>query len=413
MTNNERVVVTGLGVISSIGIGKKQFWEAALSGKSGVSEITSFDTSGFKCHRGGEVKNFNPEDFIPARKNKFLGRASQLAIAASVLALEDSGLSFKNILKTKTGVLVGTTMGEKPLEELVQSWVKGGLRDIDRRRVLQASANNLSANVSLHFMIKGQNYLFPTACAAGNYSIGYGFDLIRNGEIEYALAGGAEALSYTAYMGFQRLYAMATDKCQPFDKNRKGMILGEGAGILLLERLDLALERNANIYAEILGYGLSCDAYHATALEPSGITKVMEKALKETNLLYTDVDFICSHGTGTPMNDKIESQAIKNVFQERYREIPVNSIKAMLGHSMGAASAIEAITCCLSVKENIIAPTINYETPDPECDIDCVPNTARKKEVFVALNNAFAFGGNNSSLVITKFKENKKGGHLD
>ncbi len=370
MDNNHRVVVTGLGVVSSIGIGKKQFWEAALSGKSGISEITSFDTRGFKCHRGGEVKNFRPEDFIPARKIKFLGRASQLAIAASALALKDSGLSFKNILKTKFGVLIGTTMGEKTLEELVQSWLKGRVRDIDRRRVLQASVNNLSANVSLHFKIKGQNYLFPTACAAGNYSIGYGFDLIRNGEIEYALAGGSEALSYTAYMGFQLLFAMATDKCQPFDKNRKGMMLGEGSGILLLERLDSALERSANIYAEILGYGLSCDAYQATAPELGGITKVMRKALKEAGLLYKDVDFICSHGTGTPMNDKVESQAIKNVFKERCKEIPVNSIKSMLGHSMGAASAIEAITCCLSVKENIISPTINNETSDTECDID-------------------------------------------
>ncbi len=404
MANNHRVVVTGLGVISSIGIGKKQFWEAALAGASGISDISSFDTSGFKCHRGGEVKNFKPEDFISARKIKFLGRASQLAIAASALALEDSGLFFKNILKTKAGVLIGTTMGEKPLEELVQSWVKGGLRDIDRRRVLQASANNLSANVSLHFKIKGQNYLFPTACAAGNYSIGYGFDLIRNGEIEYALAGGSDAFFYVAYIGFQSLYAMATDKCQPFDKNRKGMMLGEGSGILLLERLDSALERGANIYAEILGYGLSCDAYHATATEPGGITKVMQKALKEAGLSYKDVDLICSHGTGTPMNDKVETQAIKNVFKERYREIPVNSIKSMLGHCMGAASAIEAITCCLSVKEDIIAPTINYETPDPECDIDCVPNTSRKKEVNVAINNAFAFGGNNSCLVIKKFK---------
>jgi 3-oxoacyl-[acyl-carrier-protein] synthase II len=403
MSNKDRVVVTGLGVVSSIGIGRKRFWEAALSGASGISEISAFDTSGFKCHRGGEVKDFKPEDFIPGRKVKFLGRASQLAIAASSLALEDSGLSIKDIPKTKVGVLIGTTMGEKPLEELVQSWVKGGLRDLDRRRIMQASANNLSANVSLHFKVKGQNYLFPTACAAGNYSIGYGFDLIKNGELEYALAGGADAFFYVAYIGFQRLYAMATDKCQPFDKNRKGMMLGEGSGMLLLERLDSALERGANIYAEILGYGLSCDAYHATAPEAGGISKVMQKALKEAGLTYKDVDLICSHGTGTPMNDKVESQAIKNVFKERSKEIPVNSIKSMLGHSMGAASAIEAITCCLSVKDDVVAPTINYETPDPECEIDCVPNTARKKTVNVALNNAFAFGGNNSCLVLKKY----------
>jgi 3-oxoacyl-[acyl-carrier-protein] synthase II len=196
---------------------------------------------------------------------------------------------------------------------------------------------------------------------------------------------------------------MSPDNCQPFDKNRKGMMLGEGSGILLLESLDSALDRGANIYAEILGYGLSCDAYHATAPDPNGITRVMEKALKETGLTYKDVDFICTHGTGTPTNDKVECQAIKNVFKDRYKEIPINSIKSMLGHAMGAASAIEAISCCLSVKDDIIAPTINYETPDPECDLDCVPNQSRKMKVNIALNNGFAFGGNNSCLVIKKF----------
>lgn len=401
--NNARVVVTGLGVVSSIGIGRKEFWKALLSGKSGISEITSFDTTGFKCQRGGEVKNFHPEDFIPKRRIKFLGRASQLAIAASGLALEDAGLSPKSFPKSKIGVLIGTTMGEKPLEELVQSWVKGGLKDIDRRRILQASANNLSANVSLHFKTRGPNYLFPTACAAGNYAIGYGFDLIKNGDLEYVLAGGSDAFFYVAYIGFQRLYAMSPDKCRPFDKNRKGMMLGEGSGILLLESLDSALDRGANIYAEVLGYGLSCDAYHATAPDPNGITRVMEKALKETGLTYKDVDFICTHGTGTPMNDKVECQAIKNVFKERYKDIPVNSIKSMLGHTMGAASAIEAISCCLTVKNDIIVPTINFETADPDCDLDCVANQARQRQVNIALNNGFAFGGNNSCLVIKKF----------
>ncbi len=397
------VVVTWLGVVSSIGIGRKDFWKAIISGKSGITEITSFDTTGFKCRRGGEVKNFNPEDFIPKRRVKFLGRASQFAIAASALALEDAGLSPKSFPKSKIGVLIGTTMGEKPLEELVQSWVKGGLKDIDRRRILQASANNLSANVSLHFKTRGPNYLFPTACAAGNYAIGYGFDLISNGDLEYVLAGGADAFFYVAYVGFQRLYAMSPDKCQPFDKNRKGMMLGEGSGILLLESLDSALDRGANIYAEIVGYGLSCDAYHATTPDPNGITRVMEKALKETGLTYKDVDFICTHGTGTPTNDKVECYAIKNVFKERSKEIPVNSIKSMLGHTMGAASAIEAISCCLTVKNDIIAPTINFQTPDPDCDLDCVPNQAREMKVNIALNNGFAFGGNNSCLVIKKF----------
>ena len=399
-----RVVVTGLGVISSIGIGRKDFWEAALAGKSGISDITSFDTSAFKCKRGGEVKDFNPEAFIPKRKVKFLGRASQLAISASLLALEDAGLTAKSLMpKSKTGVFIGTTMGEKPVEDLAQAWAKSGMRELDRRRIIQASANNLSANVCHFLKTQGHNYLFPTACAAGNYAIGYACDLIRNGEIDHAIAGGADAFFYIAYMGFQSLYAMALEKCQPFDKNRKGMMLGEGAGILLLESLDKALKRGANIYAEILGYGLSCDAHHATAPDPEGITMVISKALKETGLTYKDIDFICTHGTATPMNDKVECLAIKNILKERAKQVPINSIKSMLGHPMGAASAIEAASCCLTVKNDIIAPTINYETPDPECDLDCVPNTARKMKVSIALNNGFAFGGNNSCLVIKKF----------
>ena len=390
-------------MVSSVGIGKKAFWDALISGKSGISEITAFDTAAFKCHRAGEVKNFNPEDFISKRRVKFLGRASQMAISASVMALEDARLSAKNLPKAKTGVIIGTTIGEKPLEELMQTWARGGLKDIYREKILQASVNNISANTAIYFKAQGQNYMFSTACAAGNYAIGYGFDLIRRGDLECVFAGGADSFFYVAYIGFQRLYAMAQEKCQPFDKNRKGMMLGEGSGILLLERLDLALKRNAPIYAELAGYGLACDAYHVTAPDPEGIAKTMEKALKESGLTYKDVDYINAHGTGTPTNDKVECQAIKKVFKERYKEVAVSSIKSMLGHSMGAASAIEAIACCLAVKEGIIPPTINYEAPDPECDIDCVPNVARKKAVGVALNNGFAFGGNNATLVIKKF----------
>jgi len=405
MKDKQRVVITGLGVVSSIGIGKPAFWEACLSGKSGISEIASFDTSGFKCHRGAEVKNFNPADFIPKRKVRFLGRASQMAISASLFALDDAGLASKNLPKAKTGVIIGTTIGEKPLEELVQTWTRGGLKEIDRKRILQSSVNNISANTAIYFKAQGKNYVFSTACAAGNYAVGYGFDSIRNGSLDYCLAGGSDSFFYVAFIGFQRLYAMAQEKCQPFDKNRKGMMLGEGAGILLLERLDLALKRNASLYGEILGYGLSCDAFHPTAPDADGIARAMEKALKESGLTYRDVDYISAHGTGTPTNDKIECQAIKKVFKDRYRDIAVSSIKSMLGHSMGAASAIEAIACCLTVKEDIIPPTINFETPDPECDIDCVPNQARKKIVNVALNNGFAFGGNNACLVIKKFHQ--------
>jgi 3-oxoacyl-[acyl-carrier-protein] synthase II len=398
-----RVVVTGLGVVSSVGIGKDEFWESIISGKSGISRVTSFDTKEFRCHYAGEIKNFIPEDFIAKRKIQFLGRTSQLAIIATSLALKDSRLSMRNISKERIGVFIGTTMGERPLEESIDAWIKEGANNISKVKILQSSPNNLSTNIANYFKLQGPNYLIPTACAAGNYAIGYGFDLIKKGDIDYAVVGGADSFSKFAFCGFHRLYAMAPEKCQPFDKNRKGMLVGEGAGILFLESLDSALKRRANIYAEILGYGLSCDAYHMTASQVEGIEKVIRKALREANIQKEDVDYISAHGTGTQGNDRTECAAIKRIFKGVYKIIPVSSIKSMLGHTMGAAAAIEALACCLIVRENIIPPTMNFEIPDPECDIDCVPNKEKIKRVNIALNNGFAFGGNNSCLVISKF----------
>ncbi|KPK30670.1 MAG: hypothetical protein AMK70_13755 [Nitrospira bacterium SG8_35_1] len=400
---DRRVVVTGLGIISSVGIGKDDFWKSILQGKSGISRVTSFDTEELRCHFAGEIKNFNPEDFIPRRKIPFLGSTSQLSIAATSLALQDAGFSGKKNNGCRTGVFIGTTMGEKPLEESVDVWVKEGYEKLSKVKVLQCSANNISANISIHFKLDGPSYLIPTACAAGNYAIGYGFDFIKRGDLDYAIVGGADAFSALAFIGFHRIYAMASEKCQPFDRNRKGMLVGAGAAILFLESLESALRRNADIYAEIPGYGISCDAFHMTASKAEGIGKAMLNALKSACIDKDEVDYINAHGTGTQGNDKTECAAIKRVFKERYKSIPVSSIKSMLGHPMGAASAIEAAACCLSVKNNYIPPTINFETPDPQCDIDCVPNKARVKRVNVALNNGFAFGGNNSCLVIKKY----------
>ncbi len=400
--NKRRVVITGLGVVSSIGIGKDAFWEGIIKGKSGISEITSLDTTDFKCHYGGEVKDFNPQDFIQKRRIKFLGKTSQLAIAAASLALKDAQMPLADIPNKTMGVIIGTTVGERPIEELISAWAKGGLKDVDRAKVFQASANNISANVGIEFKIMGLNYLIPTACAAGNYCIGYGYDLIKNGDLAFVLAGGAEAFSKVAFVGFQRLYAMSADVCRPFDKNRKGMLLGEGAGILLMESLESALKRNVRIYAEVLGYGLSCDAYHATAPDVNGIKKAMQKALNDAGISAEEIDYICAHGTGTPMNDKVESQAIKELFANKKEPVLVSSIKSMLGHCMGAASAIEAIACCLAIRDGIAPATINFETPDPECDIDCVPNIAKKADIKNVLNNGFAFGGNNCCVVFGK-----------
>ena len=397
-----RVVVTGLGVVSSVGIGKDEFWKSVISGKSGISKVSFFDTKEFRCHYAGEIKHFQPEEYISKRRLPFLGRTSQLTITAATLAFKDAKLPYKNIVK-EAGIIMGTTMGERPLEESIDTWVREGYAKISKSKILQSQANNISTNLGIYFKIPGINYLIPTACAAGNYAIGYGFDLIKSGEIKYALVGGADAFSKVAFSGFHRLYAMAPEKCQPFDKNRKGMMVGEGAGILILENLDSALHRNAEIYAEIIGYGLSCDAQHMTAPQVRGVSKSMLNALKEAGIGKEDVDYISAHGTGTPANDKTESLAIKNVFQNNYKNIAVSSLKSMIGHSMGAAAAIEAIATCLVVKEDIIPPTINYETPDPDCDIDCVPNFFRRKVVNIALKNGFAFGGNNATLVIKKY----------
>ncbi len=400
MRNKRRVVVTGLGAVTSIGIGKGHFWQGLLDGKSGISEVTAFDTTAFKCHMGGEVKKFDPEEFIPKRKVKFLGRASQLAIAAATLALKEANISSKDIPNKKVGVILGTTTGERPMEDLVQAWAKSGLKDLDRSKIFQAAVNNISANVGIEFNATGINYLIPTACAAGNYALGYAYDQIQNGDLNFALAGGADAFSHFAFAGFQRLYAMSPDICRPFDKNRKGMLLGEGAGILLLESFESAKKRNAEVYAEVIGYGLSCDAFHPTIPKLEGIKKVMEKTFKDAAISPDEIDYICAHGTGTTQNDKEESTAINALFGGR--KVPVSSIKSMLGHTMGAASALESIACCLAIKNGLIPPTINYETPDPECDIDCVPNTPREAELKVVLNNSYAFGGNNCCVAFGK-----------
>jgi len=394
---DKRIVITGLGVVSSIGIGKESFWEALTAGKSGISKITSFDTSEYPTHYGGEVKNFEPEA-------KNIGRASSLAIASAKLAVADAGIKSNNLDPLKTGVVIGTTMGESQvLEKLNDAWVKKGTEAIDPALIPQYPCNVLSLNVAQELKLSGPNFVIPNACAAGNYAIGYAYDLIRMGKAEMMLAGGTDAFSRIAFIGFNRLLAVAPEKCQPFDKNRKGMLVAEGSAMVLMETLEGALKRGANIYAEILGYGLSCDAHHMTAPFNEGIKEAIEKALSESKVPAEKVDYFSAHGTGTPANDREECLAIKKVFGDYAKKLPVSSIKSMLGHTMGAASAIEAVACALSVKNDIIPPTINYETPDPECDIDCVPNVARQARVDIALNSASAFGGNNACLVLKKF----------
>jgi len=401
---SRRVAVTGLGVVSSIGIGKDEFWKNLIQGKTGISKVESFNPAPYGRSFGGEVKNFDPLKFMLNREVKRTGRASQLAIAAAELTLTDAKIESSMLDPDKSAVLIGTTMGETSVFEIVnKAWFEKGLEEVEPFMVGRTTANLLSVNLGIHLKIGGINLVIPTACAAGNYAIGYGYDLIKEGRVDFAICGGADAFSRIAFTGFARLYAMSPDICQPFDKNRKGMLVGEGAAILILEPLEKAKERGATIYAEILGYGLSCDASHMTIPSEDGITRCMQNALKETGVSPEEVNYISAHGTGTVQNDLNECAAIKNVLGEATKKVAASSIKSMLGHCMGAASGIEAISCCLAVSEDIMPPTINYQTPDPDCDIDCVPNEARRAKVNIALNNAYAFGGNNSCVVFKKY----------
>lgn len=394
-----RVVVTGLGVVSSVGLGWQAFWDSLLAGRSGISEIQYIDTSAYSTHVGGEVSNFRPEQFIRSELVRKLGRGAQFAITATGMALKDAGLLGS---PARIGICLGTTMADvQELERINELLVAND----DERQVSGAPFARypgfaMSANVATYFGLTGPNIMIPNACAAGSYALGYAFDLLRLERVDVIIAGGAEPFSRTVFEGFSRIMAVAPERCQPFDLHRKGMIPGEGAGVFVLERYDDVRARGASPYAEILGYSLSCDAMHMTIPSVEGIVAVMKRALQSTGVTPDDIDYINAHGTGTPANDRAECLAIRQVFGSKADDLPVSSVKSMIGHAMGSASALETIACVLSARYGRIPPTINFETPDPECDIDCVPNHSRERRIKIALKNAFAFGGNNASVVI-------------
>jgi len=399
--NDRRVVVTGLGVVSSIGIGWPEFWKNLVAGKSGISKITSFDTSMYVKKNAGEIKNFNPKLYINQKKIKFLGRSSQLAIAAAKLAIEDSGYQINNLNNKSMMVSVGMTMAE--MTELERYNDSIYIKNIDspfNQVALKFPAPSISSNIAHELGLTGRNMVFSSACAAGNYSICFAYDQVRNSNVDCALAGGTDSFSRVVFTGFNRLFAIADEFCQPFDKNRTGMIPGEGAAILLLESYESALNRNAKIYAEIIGYGVSCDANHMTIPNDEVVAKAIRKCLINAELSVDEVDYICAHGTGTIENDETEVAAVFKVFQSASNTLPMSSIKSMLGHTMGAASALETVSCCMSLQQQIIPPTINFKEKDPLCNIDCVPNKARKSKLRVVFNNSQAFGGNNACLAL-------------
>jgi 3-oxoacyl-[acyl-carrier-protein] synthase II len=402
---SDRIVVTGLGVVTSIGIGREQFWKELLAGRSGVGPVAAFDTSDFPVHLGAEVKNFEPERYVFNRASARIGRASQFAIAAARLAVLDAGLPIVDSEADEIGIVIGTTSGEpRVIERFDDHYVAGDLEKIGHNFISTYPCSVLSTNVACELGLGGEVVTIPTACAAGNHAIAYAFDALRSGKAQVMLAGGADSFSRITYTGFARLGAIAPQLCQPFDLNRKGMIPGEGAAFLVLERLEHAQVRSARLYAEVAGYGLSCDANHMTAAHPQaqGGARAIEIALKSAEVDPRHVDYISAHGTGTPTNDRLETIAIKRVFGDYAHRVPISSIKSMLGHTMGAASAIESVACVLAIADGCIPPTINLLNADPECDLDFVPLVSRSCKVDVALNNAYAFGGNNSSVVFAR-----------
>lgn len=406
LMEKKRVVITGLGCITPIGIGTENFWSAAVQATNGVRPIQSIDVTSFKTKTGGEVLDFAPEEYLSSEKIESMGRSSQFAIAATTMALSQAQLNLSQINPYRIGVCVGTTMGEPQiLDKGVRLKLEQGEHALPISLPQQYPCTVIPANISREFNCRGASIIIPTACAAGNYALGYASDLIKLGRIDIAITGGSDPFSSIAFTGFNRLLATTSDVCRPFDANRNGMAVAEGAGILILESLEHAVNRGAHIYAEVLGYGLACDAFKMTIPDPEGTGGVLalQRALNNAGIQPEEVDYICAHGTGTKENDKSETLIAKKVFGDRAYKIPMSSLKSMLGHTMGAASAIEAVACVLMMNHNTVLPTINYQNPDPECDLDYVPNKASEMVLNTVVSNAYAFAGNTSAIVLRKY----------
>ena len=410
-----RVVVTGLGVVSPLGIGVDFFWKALINGTSGVGRITRFDTTGHGCQIAAEVKGFDPLQWIDKKEVKKMDTFVRYALAAGLMAVEDAHLKVSDGRQDRVGVLVGTGMGGIiMLVEQYMVLVEKGPDRVSPFFIPGIIPNMASGRLSMHLGAKGPNSCVSTACATGNHAIGDSFRIIQRGEADVMLAGGTEAvISTLCIAGFHNAKALSTRNdeperaSRPFDKERDGFVMGEGACVLVLEALDHALDRGAPIYAEVIGYGMSGDAYHVTAPAPEGEGAVqsMEGAIRDAGIPPEAVDYINAHGTSTPYNDANETLAIKRVFGDHAYRIPVSSIKSMIGHTLGAAGAIEAAATVLTLKHGIVPPTINYEFPDPDCDLDYVPNKAREVTIQLALNNSFGFGGTNATTVFRRYEE--------
>lgn len=409
----KRIVVTGMGVIHSLGFGAEEFWKSIKEGKCGISTVTRFDTAGMDTKIAAEIKNFEPTVFIDKKEAKRMGTFTQYAVAASKLAIEMSGLNFENEDRFRAGVIIGSGIGGiETLEEQHLTLINKGPGRVSPFFITSMIANMASGRVAIEYGLQGFNECVITACATSNNAIGDAFKVIQRGDADIMVAGGAEAsITPLSFAGFCANKAMTTNEdpltaCRPFDKDRDGFIMGEGAGVLVLEELEHAKKRNAVILGEIAGYGCTCDAYHITAPHPEGIggARAMQAAIADAGIKPEDVGYINAHGTSTPLNDPGETKVIKDVFGEHAYKLAVSSTKSMTAHLLGAAGAVEAIITTMALKEGFLPPTINYRTPDPECDLDYVPNEGRYADIRYALSNALGFGGHNAVLVLKKYE---------
>ena len=411
-----RVVVTGLGLVTPLGIGVEKTWQALLEGRSGVGKITHFDCSSYPVQIAAEVKDFDPSQYIEQKEIKKMDRFIHFAIAASDMAMKDSGLKITDNNADRVGVIIGSGMGGLPMiEHYHKVLLEKGHRRISPFFIPMIIINLAAGQVSIRYGAKGPNSSPCTACATGSHSIGDAFRIIQYGMADAMIAGGTEAvITPMGIAGFTAMKALSTRNdeperaSRPFDIDRDGFVMGEGAGIMILEELNHAIRRGARIYAEVIGYGMSGDAYHITSPAPEGegAARCMEAALKDAGIRPEEVDYINAHGTSTKYGDELETMAIKKVFGEHAYRLSVSSTKSMTGHLLGAAGGVEAVITVLSIYHNIVPPTINLEKPDPACDLDYVPNKAKKMEVNCAISNSFGFGGTNASLVFRKFTGN-------
>ncbi len=408
----KRVVVTGMGLITPIGSGKEAYWESVSKGRSGVKRVTQLDTSAYRTKIAGIVEDFDPKEFLDAKQVKRMDRFSHFAVAATAMAVEDGALRIDDEAREKVGVILGSAVaGILSHETAAEEHFLRGHRHVNTFTVPMVMFNAGASNISIHFGFKGMSFGISTACSSGANAIGEAYQKIQDGHAEVMIAGGSDApISPVCFSAWNKLRTMSVDNdrperaCKPFSKNRDGLVMGEGAGMLVLESLEHARGRSARIHGEIVGYGSTCDASHLTFPNKEQEIRAVRIALADAGIEPQEVDYINAHGTGTQANDKTETEVIKDVFGADAYSMPISSTKSMIGHPLGASGAIELITCLLAMEHRFIPPTINYEIPDPECDLDYVPNTGREGEIDIAMSDSFGFGGANAVLIVRKWK---------